>query len=476
MVLALATACAPTPPPAPQARWEPCDLHDDFECSTLRDGKVPAIVHRAQKTRRGVIIVHFGGPGSKGTETLPLAWPALPQQIRDDFDVASFDQLGTSLECGQNQVSSLAAFDWTAPAPGVGMADRWYTEMVSACTDTLLEDAPDGGVGTIAAARDADELRRALDASTVSFLGYSYGTAVGLAYASLFPTYVRSMVLDGPAGDYLDPQGERMTLRQARAFQDAFDEFLRQCGQDPACPFYSAGNPTAAFVALWEKLAAPVRSTVFGPDGQREQVVGRAQLATAVSAALYSQTDGWPVLAKALQSAATGDYQPVVSLYDGYYDVRNVDGHDVYGPQVGSYALTTCADWGEWRTDSLAPERLKVLNLIGPMAGSWAVGNCKGARAEDPIDSLHSATQAPVLIVASMHDPATPADSVEEFSARFDGPHEVLWVQSWGHAMFANDNSRCVDRVVTSFLVQPELTGATCPPSADSKPWTAGIQ
>src|SRR5205085_241044 len=51
-------------------------------------------------------------------------------------------------------------------------------------------------VGTRIVAQDMDRVRAALGDSKLTYLGYSYGTAIGASYLDQFPTHVRAMVLD----------------------------------------------------------------------------------------------------------------------------------------------------------------------------------------------------------------------------------------------------------------------------------------
>ena len=46
-------------------------------------------------------------------------------------------------------------------------------------------------------ARDMDEIRQILGAEQISYFGYSYGSTLGVWYATLFPDSVRAMVVDG---------------------------------------------------------------------------------------------------------------------------------------------------------------------------------------------------------------------------------------------------------------------------------------
>lgn len=74
-------------------------------------------------------------------------------------------------------------------------------------------------------ARDLDRIRAALGEEKTSFLGYSYGTALGAAYASMFPERSDRIVLDSNIGDtHLDRDGMR---RYALGMEQTFPDFAR---------------------------------------------------------------------------------------------------------------------------------------------------------------------------------------------------------------------------------------------------------
>jgi pimeloyl-ACP methyl ester carboxylesterase len=55
------------------------------------------------------------------------------------------------------------------------------------------------------AARDMDLIRIAIGDEKISYLGVSYGTYLGAVYATMFPTHVRSMVLDSALNPKVTP-------------------------------------------------------------------------------------------------------------------------------------------------------------------------------------------------------------------------------------------------------------------------------
>ncbi len=157
-----------------------------------------------------------------------------------------------------------------------------------------------GEVGTRNSARDLEAIRIALGESTLNYLGYSYGTILGMTYAQMFPTTVRAMVLDGPL-DFWLPQLD-YAHQQARGFMQALDAFLGWCEQSTACALRDAGAPRDVFTQLLDRVNAgpiPAEYTVNGET--RTGMLTASLFETAVLSMLYDESRGWPILGRALE-------------------------------------------------------------------------------------------------------------------------------------------------------------------------------
>src|SRR4029079_14442398 len=97
-------------------------------------------------------------------------------------------------------------------------------------------------------------LRRALGSEKISYFGFSYGSELGAAWATLFPDTVRAMVIDGAAAPHAAPV--QSNLEQLHGFESALDTFLTQCSGDEGCAFNNRGDAATAFDTLMTQLAA----------------------------------------------------------------------------------------------------------------------------------------------------------------------------------------------------------------------------
>jgi len=93
-------------------------------------------------------------------------------------------------------------------------------------------------MATAEVARDMDVLRRAVGDKRLTYLGFSYGTALGQYYANMFPDRVRAVTVDGvinpvswvgTAATAGTIQDER--LRSADGAYKALHEILVRCGK-----------------------------------------------------------------------------------------------------------------------------------------------------------------------------------------------------------------------------------------------------
>ncbi len=112
-------------------------------------------------------------------------------------------------------------------------------------------------LGSEYVARDMDEIRKALGAEQISYLGVSYGSALGVWYATLFPEQVRAMVVDG-ARNPVEPaatQQERIAGKgeAISAAAALLEKALTACA-DPECPIYNDGDPVGYYRQAATKL------------------------------------------------------------------------------------------------------------------------------------------------------------------------------------------------------------------------------
>ncbi len=457
---ATAPAATPTFEPAP-LEWAGCG--GDFECATLAvplDHDDPAgetidlaLARRPaddQEQRIGVLLVNPGGPGASGVD-LARAVPAFwPDALTDRFDIIGFDPRGvgesTPIDCGDG--ADFDAFFALDPAPDTpqerdALIDgaRDYAGRCEELSANLLPH-----VGTADAARDMDLIRRALGEEKISYVGYSYGTLLGATYADLFPVRVRAFVLDGALDVTLD--GEELSLQQAAGFERALTAFLTECASRPGCAF-GDGDPFTAF----DDLLARVETAPLETSGERR--AGPAETIIGALSALYDQSLGWPLLERALGRAEDeNDGAALLLLFDALAG-RNADG--TYSNLQEANTAVNCIDGGERAEiadyDALVPRLVQAAPSIG---ATWAYLGLTCAfwpvEGADDIGPLDAPGSAPILVIGTTGDPATPYAWSEAMAAALDSG-VLLTLEGEGHTAFGS-KSDCIDDAVVAYLVE----------------------
>ncbi|MCW2524829.1 MAG: alpha/beta hydrolase, partial [Frankiales bacterium] len=290
-----------------------------------------------------------------------------------------------------------------------------------------------------------------------NYLGYSYGTRLGAAYAHEFPSNIRTAVLDGA----VDPTASPLTTdeRQAAAFEAAFDQFAANCRSRPACA--PLGDPRAFVEQLIPAADAhPLRSSAPGET----RVATGGIVITAVAAALYDQSQ-WPTLGNALLAAKAGDAKGLFALADSY------SGRD---PTTGKYTnlqdanlAINCNDSTLTVTDALVAAKAVEWHAKYPIFGENAAASlysCTGwPKSGHPLPPASAPGAPPILVVGTVHDPATPFAATAVL-AKALGSGVVLSWDGEGHTAYPK--TACITTKVNDYLISDVLpTGDSCPAS-----------
>jgi pimeloyl-ACP methyl ester carboxylesterase len=484
------TTWPPLPPFDPAVAWTDCG--DGFQCATLTvptdwTGSVPErnaapsadtvpvalLRHPAASPtdRIGSLVVNYGGPGESGVDYLRRTWSRLPDVVRARFDVVSFDPRGTGasrpLDCVDDAFLDLGAGITPIPttAPQLDAVHRYNEQFAAGCVQRMGAYA--GEVGTRNVARDLEAIRIALGEPTLNYLGYSYGTIVGITYAQMFPATIRTMVLDGPPDYWLSARN--YAYQQARGFMNALSGFLDWCGQTN-CSLASAGPPRDVLQQLIRRVDdAPLPATYTVDGVTRAGTLTPSLLETAVIAMLYDRTRGWPVLADSLaQAVQEGRGAALLQLADQYLG-RRPDGS--WQPLVEANAVISCVDRPTKKAPAAAAELADVATFqsqLPPWGGAWATATCLGMPKPahgDALGDVKVRGAPPILVLGTTGDPATPYAGAETMTSRIAGSR-LLTFDSTEHTAFARGISTCIDDAVDTYLVVGTLPapGARCAP------------
>jgi pimeloyl-ACP methyl ester carboxylesterase len=374
---------------------------------------------------------------------LPILASLVPPVVLADFTLVSFDERGTGsskrLLCGPSVAKASSA------VAGTVAATRIFAQLEHSCRSAYPALFPT--VNTTTSARDMNQLRVALGARRINYYGVSYGTVLGSVYRQLFPSHVRSMVLDGAVDANLSLTTDA-TL-EAPAIQAAIQYELGRCTASPDCPL--GAHPVTFYEDLEQRLA---RSPLPAPGGGDTTPVTEGDLTTATL--LYLSAPGFtPGYFPALASAAAGDGAPLRTV--GVTLETDLDGKSLVGPLW----TVTCND-AVAHLDAKATAALaRSLAARYPLGGAEAVANnliaCPGwSRSTEAVAHLHPNKAPTPLVIGNTGDPNTPYASARDLTSAIGG--RLVTFVGYGHSWLLNGSTNsCMQTVVGAYFVNAAL-------------------
>ncbi len=478
----VATGCASTPgvekPLSDLAAYENQKLdwstcYDDFECTDLRvpidyadltvgTFKLAVLRYKAQdqKNRIGSLIVNPGGPGGSGVDYAYNAEYVFDPDVLDRYDIVGFDPRGVDrsapIECLTDEETDANYASDAKPDTEEelqkALADS--EDFIKKCEEKneFLTH-----YSTAESARDMDILRAALGDKKINFFGKSYGTYLGTLYAQFFPDKVGRMVLDGA----LDPNISilEQNISQAVGFDEALEAFLADCAKQDDCPLpANRQEATAAIIALFTTAATnplPRKTKVENDD----RVATESLIVLGTASALYDDADGWPKLRTAILEGQRGFGDTFLDLAD-QYSGRSSDG-TYASNELDSGAIIDCLDWPDTRSIEQTKAEAQRFTDRAPVFGPYLAYTNIACKFLTPptkdkltrtTNKITSIKTAPILVIGTTRDPATPYDWAVGLHKIFT-TSKLISLDADGHTGQGR-GSACVDNAVDSYLLQ----------------------
>ncbi len=428
----LAAACGSgeeaTAPDASTLDWEDCD---GIQCATLDvpldhsdpDGATITVELNRDRAddpeaRVGVLLVNPGGPGGSG-RAMARSYAARHPELGDAFDIVGWDPRGVSGTSELTCDDGLQAFYALDNDPDdAAELEALRDQADSAAAECAADSTFLVHVGSGAVVDDMDLIRMALGEDQISYLGTSYGSVLGLGYATRYGPNLRAAVLDGVTDPAHDMQG--WLTSQAVATEAALVAIL--------------GDLTLLEETLREAEAADVSPS---------------DVARAAISATYDPTAAGG-LAEALRAHQRGDRGAIEALSDRYLGSA---GFDVY-------TAVKCVDLE--RPDGLAAFAAMVDTIAAdaPVLGP-AIANellpCAAWRVDPvvPFPVISDAEAPSLVILGNTGDAATPHGDAVAVAQRLDDARLVTF-EGDGHLSFGR-GSDCVDDAVVAYLIDLAL-------------------
>lgn len=409
--------------------------HDDPGGATveLAVGMVPA---GDPAQRIGYLLVNPGGPGG-GMDGFLDFGAGLSGRVLSRFDVIGWDPRGVGRSVPSGCSAASRDLYLVDPVPDTPAEQADLDAAARALADACAAGLGDAvaHIGTLDTVRDMDAIRGALGAETVSYVGFSYGTLLGLLYADMFGGRLRAAVLDG----VIDPSlsGVELAAGQMVGFARTIDDMFAWCRTDAGCAV--TGDPREAYDRLLAEIdVEPLR------DSAGTVVLDPARAILAGVVASYT-SDLWPLFFQRLAAALDGDGSSFGQLGEAYIGLGD----------LGAFSSIGCADAGVAtgaELDALADALAEVAGDFGRASivsglpcEYWPV-----AAGTLPTGAIAARDAPPILVVGNRGDNATPYEWAVSVA---DQLNAGVLVSYDGDEHTSYGPSDCVDRTVDDYLV-----------------------
>ena len=444
--------------------WKECKDDKKFECAeiqvpvdyqnpgnaslTLALKKLPA---KQSSNKVGSLLINPGGPGGSGTDYVTYAEDAFGKRLMDSFDIIGFDPRGvalsTPLDClTDKEVDEFIAFDGT-PDTEQELKDSLQLSIDLAKGCEAIENNLIAHVGTQEAARDMDIIRELVGDEKLNFLGASYGTYLGGMYAELFPEKVGRLVLDGAVDPSLS--GEEQSFDQAVGLDTALRRFVEDCPKYDDCPLTQTG--AGGVKEIRDFLDSLDTKPLKTEDPER--ILTQAMGVYAVAGFLYSD-EWWSYMRQSLATAFEGDGTDLLVIVD-LFNERKDDGTFATNATEAIYAIN-CFDEPSTTTEAQVREFAKTWIKDAPVFGDYlAWGNLActiwPVKDPNPINKFVAQGAAPIIVVGTKYDPATPYKWAVGLSSQLSSS-VLLTYEGDGHTAYMR-GSECIDKEIENYLV-----------------------
>lgn len=467
----------------------PIDYND------LSKGYLNVAVSRIKATdpinRIGILVFNPGGPGGSGlgigarnamlfnsaSESTEVGREL--HKLVERYDFIGFDPRGvgssTNLVCQLNafyQQELLPTMDSTQ----ANFNSIYFNQQLDAvaCQSNALTPY----INTNATAKDIDSIRVAMNESNINYYGYSYGTWLGVWYASLFPSHVNHMVLDSTV-DFSIPLSNN---DQSVPLQYVYDNFIIPYATEH--PEFGLGTSINSIKQIF--FTANIYLQTAFSDKLYINLFKQSRISNAVmyisgmnainnilaidpyitESGLFASLESYSYTSNSALNESSAKI--AIDLAQKYFEVKNgvkeVSLPYASGFNEGVNKSVTCND----ENSETNPEYWDALFLsVKSQAPAYFHDryelNCTtkwgGATVIKP--NVENAKQINnILMLQNQYDPATPLKGALSTYNLLGNATMVYGTNNYSHGVFPSGNS-CIDLNVTNYLLNPTVESAT---------------
>ena len=419
-------------------------------------------------TRRGTLFANPGGPGYSGVDMVENNETQFSPTVNQAYDIIGFDPRGvgssTAITCtSDTEVKAMAGAAPVNAAAGATTFEQraaaistQFKQLEASCAANTKPAGLLDHVDTVSVARDLDVLRALSGDQKLNYAGFSYGTYLGAHYAELFPANTGRLVLDGA----MDPSLTYSERRQGQAlgFERALRNYVAWCQSGQSCPL--SGDVDAGVQQIGDIFTSANQTPVPSSDPNRP-VTGE-EMKQVVGLMLYSPEAAWGTVNEALGQVIN---QHDASTFRTIVDQLTAHPLVNMGATVGINCLDyrVEGDMATWTAQSKELERIAPRFATISEAGDLGC-QAWGHTGTQPSKALHAKGAAPILVIGTTGDPATPHEWAVALADQLDSGQLLTW-EGNGHTAYASSGSGpCVTKAVDTYLLTGTMPkkGLTC--------------
>jgi pimeloyl-ACP methyl ester carboxylesterase len=472
-----AASAAPSPPPPTTVAWGACpsdvlDPYAQLQCAAIpvpldydnpEGEKIQLMVSRLASTtpsqRQGALMLNPGGPGGSGlAQPNEVARLGIPASVMNSYDILGMDTRGIGhsapISCAftieqnyQGAVPVYAADD--AAVAAQAEVSRGVAEQCAA-NDTAghLQH-----ITTANMARDLDQIRIALAEDALSYFGLSYGSALGAAYASMYPETSGRVILDSNIGDtHVDHETFR---RYGLGTEETFPDFAKWAADRDGT--YELGSTPEEVRETYFELAEMLdEQPSLGLDGHLFRLTTFGSLYNEISYPQTAQT--WQALLTAEDGSGLPEENEPANPVD---DSLGTVGPHPSDNSFSVFLAVTCND-AEFSGDvsvyqrAVAEDREKFPIFGAATANVMPCAFWPYEPSEPPV-AINDDGPTNVLVMQNERDPVTPLLGGELIREKFDERSRLVTADASGHGVYVYGDNPCADAIATAFLVDGTL-------------------
>lgn len=449
-----------------ECRWMTVEAdqldHADRPTRVLRYG-----LRRADRERRGTLVMVTGGPGVSGIASYDQSESSLDARLTDWLDIVAFDPRGVGDSGYRDCLAASGRYSEALDREPTAAAIEGF--VADCLRDAEVDPSTLGDYGGAQIAEDIETIRLDLGVERIALYGESYGTAIAQRYALAHPERLDALILDAPL-DIAAPT-DRSWAEATAAFEATLEATFDACLADADC----AGDLPDPDGAWRRTLAAlddrtQVARYADTEGNLRDWPVTRSAVIDSVLDGLYGETTRMLGL-RAIAAADRNDWVPMARLVDGgfgaleplatsseftYFATMCAD-RVVATPDLGLGAYLAAADRA-----GLTTRPMSNVYLSGAPCHAWPL-----PPGPAPASELPAGSAFPVVILTASADPITPEATAYRLAERYRATTEAYLVATSGgaHVTFGRGDS-CPDDVVAELLTSgaaPRLAITSCP-------------